>query len=75
MIRLKSPKIENPLFIKKCSGFIEDFQFLLEDHGVSFDDVYKISLAYDSLRQERKQQSYLIDSSDNDIALYDYFQT
>lgn len=42
--------VENPIFLKKCSNFIEDYKHLLEDHGVNFEDVFKIAEGFDSLR-------------------------
>jgi hypothetical protein len=51
---LRVPQTELRQFENPCRQFVDDYDNVLEDHGVSLDDVRLLATTYDQLRQMRR---------------------
>ena len=54
MGRLQLPNAELPVFENPTTEFVEDFEGILSEYGVSMKDVKGIAGVYDSLRKVRR---------------------
>jgi|OM-RGC.v1.023080109 hypothetical protein len=70
---LTVPQTELRQFENPCRQFINDYDNVLEDHGVSLADVRQLATSYDQVRQLRRQHPKM-GQVNSDLKMAKYFE-
>lgn len=69
---LLTPQVEFEMQQQPTTEIITDYQNVLEDHGINFDEILQISKAYDLLRKARRNNPNMIEHN-SDKHMHSYF--